>query len=107
MDSSFQRVVSHFMPVAKLTHRSIVMRLYRKSLRTLNSWAENRDLFNERATELRAEFDAYKGLAADSAKVTRLLREGKERLGNILLSFLSSFLFYLSFFFLFFSFHVI
>lgn len=37
-------------------------------------------MFNEEATKIRAEFSANVGLAADSAKTARLLREAKERL---------------------------
>ena len=80
MDSSFKRVVEAFMPVVTLTHRSKVLRLYRKSLRTIDSWSESREIFNEEATKIRAEFDAFKSLPPDSAKVARLLREGYERL---------------------------
>lgn len=46
--------------------------LYRKSLKTLLSWAVDRDIFNEKATELRARFDANRGV--DSHKAAKLLR---------------------------------
>ena len=46
----------------------------------LVSWVESREVFNEEATKIRAEFNANVGLAADSAKTARLLREAKERL---------------------------
>eukprot|EP00607_Mallomonas_marina_P006408 CAMPEP_0182427540 /NCGR_PEP_ID=MMETSP1167-20130531/18238_1 /TAXON_ID=2988 /ORGANISM="Mallomonas Sp, Strain CCMP3275" /LENGTH=131 /DNA_ID=CAMNT_0024609847 /DNA_START=148 /DNA_END=543 /DNA_ORIENTATION=+ len=56
------------------------MRLYRNSLRVLTSWCESRDIFNEEAIKIRAEFDASKSLPQDSAKVKRLIREAYERL---------------------------
>jgi NADH dehydrogenase (ubiquinone) 1 beta subcomplex subunit 9 len=80
MDSSFRKVVSHFIPKPNLSHRSVVLRLYRKSLRTIDSWSDSREVFNDEATKIREEFDAFKGLPADSAKVVRLVREGQERL---------------------------
>lgn len=53
-------------------------RLYRHSLRTLLSWAVDRDIFNEEATKLRARFDASRGVGAAAA--SRLLLEGEDEL---------------------------
>lgn len=52
-----------------LTHTQKVTRLYRSSLRLLDSWTVDRELFNEEATKVRAEFDANKNLPADSGYV--------------------------------------
>jgi NADH dehydrogenase (ubiquinone) 1 beta subcomplex subunit 9 len=52
--------------------------LYRKSLRTLLSWAVDRDVFNEQATTLRQRFDQHRGVS--SAAVQRLLYEGHTEL---------------------------
>jgi NADH dehydrogenase (ubiquinone) 1 beta subcomplex subunit 9 len=62
------------------THCSFfkVARLYRHSLRTLLSWAVDRDIFNEEATKLRHRFDASRGVSAAAA--TRLLKEGHDEL---------------------------
>ena len=49
-----------------------VARLYRNSLKTLLSWAVDRDIFNEKATELRARFDSSRGVSPSAA--ARLLR---------------------------------
>lgn len=49
-----------------------VARLYRDSLKTLLSWVVDRDIFNEKATELRARFDANRGVNPSAA--SRLLR---------------------------------
>lgn len=48
-----------------LSHQQKVTRLYRASLRLLDSWAFDKDLFNEEATKIRAEFNAAKSLPAD------------------------------------------
>jgi NADH dehydrogenase (ubiquinone) 1 beta subcomplex subunit 9 len=52
--------------------------LYRNSLRTLLSWAVDRDIFNEEATKLRSRFDTSRGVSAAAA--SRLLREGEDEL---------------------------
>jgi NADH dehydrogenase (ubiquinone) 1 beta subcomplex subunit 9 len=52
--------------------------LYRKSLRTLLSWAIDRDIFNEEATKLRSRFDHNRGVSAAAA--SRLLKEGQDEL---------------------------
>ena len=51
---------------------SQVARLYRNCLKTLLSWAVDRDIFNEKAMELRARFDASRGESPSAA--SRLLR---------------------------------
>jgi NADH dehydrogenase (ubiquinone) 1 beta subcomplex subunit 9 len=61
-----------------LTHNQKVAHLYRHSLRVLLSWAVDRDIFNEAATELRARFDAQRGVSASAA--SRLLKEGDDEL---------------------------
>ena len=55
-----------------------VARLYRKSLRTLLSWAIHRETFNDEAAKLRQRFDDSRGCSP--AKAARLLREGHEEL---------------------------
>merc|ERR1719421_215141 len=81
MDKSFQAVVNAFKPAFKApTHKVEIMRLYRSCLRTINSWSEDRDVFNEQALKIRAEFDANKNLPQDSPKTVRLVREAKDRL---------------------------
>ena len=44
-----------------------ITRMYRDALRLLNSWAVDRELFNAEATKIRAEFDAAKHHAPNSA----------------------------------------
>lgn len=55
-----------------------VARLYRHSLKTLSSWAIDREIFIEEATLLRARFDANRG--ASAAAAARLLGEGEDEL---------------------------
>ena len=83
MNPSFQTVVNTFKPVANITHKQEVMRLYRRleiiylfdfylfskvtlvfyrCLRNLASWTENRELFNEEATKVRHQFNIYKAV---------------------------------------------
>ena len=57
MNQSLKKVVDFYKPIAQLTHKQEVMRSYRKSLRLLMSWAENRELFNEEALKIRSEFN--------------------------------------------------
>lgn len=47
-------------------------RLYRKSLKMLSSWVIDREIFLEEATNLRARFDAERGVS--NAKAIRLLK---------------------------------
>eukprot|EP00581_Thalassiosira_minuscula_P007786 CAMPEP_0183703816 /NCGR_PEP_ID=MMETSP0737-20130205/1408_1 /TAXON_ID=385413 /ORGANISM="Thalassiosira miniscula, Strain CCMP1093" /LENGTH=154 /DNA_ID=CAMNT_0025930613 /DNA_START=39 /DNA_END=503 /DNA_ORIENTATION=+ len=61
-----------------LTHNQEVARLYRKALKTLASWTIDREIFLEKATEMRGRFDAERGCS--NAKAVRLLREGKAEL---------------------------
>lgn len=53
-----------------------VYRLYRNSLKLLNSWVIDQIIFNEEAILLRARFDDNRDVNSPAA--TRLLREGKE-----------------------------
>jgi hypothetical protein len=69
-----------------LTHNQKVAHLYRHSLRVLLSWAVDRDIFNEAATELRARFDAQRGVSAAAAsRLLKVRRELKRLSTNILL----------------------
>lgn len=53
-------------------------RAYRRSLRLLQAWAIDRELFNTEATKVRARFDEHKG--ATAAAAARLVREAEEEL---------------------------
>ena len=56
-------------------------RLYRKALKTLSSWAIDREIFLDEATKLRARFDESRGCSP--AQATHLLKEGQNELfGN-------------------------
>ena len=67
MSKTFREVVAVFAaPAEKLTHKQQVTRLYKKSLKTLDSWAIDRRLWNEEACKIRADFDQNKHLAPES-----------------------------------------
>lgn len=81
MDKSFKRVVEVFKPSFSVpTHRQEVMRLYRRCLRTLNSWSEDRNVFNEQSVLIRAEFDKHAHLPTDSPVTVRLMRVAYDKL---------------------------
>mmetsp|Transcript_29337 Transcript_29337/g.42569 ORF Transcript_29337/g.42569 Transcript_29337/m.42569 type:complete len:95 (-) Transcript_29337:14-298(-) len=69
----------------KLTHNQEVARLYRHALKTLSSWAIDRDIFNEEADAMRARFDAAKGCSP--AMATRLLKVCGSAMSFVCLSF--------------------
>jgi hypothetical protein len=49
-----------------VSHAQRVTRLYRKALRTLDSWAVDKQIWNAEAEKVRARFDANKGVGADT-----------------------------------------
>lgn len=70
MNKTLREVVSRFVGQPEpLTHKQTVTRLYKKSLKTLDSWIIDRRLWNEEATKIRAEFDSHKDLAPESGYV--------------------------------------
>ena len=80
LNATFEGVVNHFKPIPKITHRQAVMRLYRASLRTSFSWTEDRDLWFEEATKIRAEFDMNKKFPPNSFEALDALKKGQEKL---------------------------
>uniref|UniRef100_A0A8C5MZI4 NADH dehydrogenase [ubiquinone] 1 beta subcomplex subunit 9 n=1 Tax=Leptobrachium leishanense TaxID=445787 RepID=A0A8C5MZI4_9ANUR len=62
---------------AYLSHQQKVMRLYKKSLRHLESWCVHRDRYRFFACLLRERFDEHKD-EKDLVKATRLLKAGEE-----------------------------
>jgi NADH dehydrogenase (ubiquinone) 1 beta subcomplex subunit 9 len=82
MDKSFAAAVKFYKPVAaKLSHRQQVMRLYRKSLRQCDSWAESRAVFNVEGQKIRDEFNANKDVS--HAEASRLMREAQDKLAAV------------------------
>jgi NADH dehydrogenase (ubiquinone) 1 beta subcomplex subunit 9 len=82
MDASFRAAVNFYKPAAaKLSHQQKVMRLYRKALRSCDSWAESREIFCEEGQKIRDEFDANKSV--NLAEAERLMREAMDRLGSM------------------------
>ena len=62
-------------------HSLRVMKLYRHSLKNLMNWAVHRDLFIERGFELRAQFDANKGIT-DAKLIERAVSAGEAKLAE-------------------------
>ncbi|XP_077982700.1 NADH dehydrogenase [ubiquinone] 1 beta subcomplex subunit 9-like [Glandiceps talaboti] len=60
-----------------LTHAQKVLRLYKKSLRHLESFCPSRHRFRYQATLLRARFDEKKD-EKDMVKAARILKDGQE-----------------------------
>lgn len=85
MNQTYREVVGRFVGAPQeLSHKQTVTRLYRQSLKTLDSWIIDRRLWNEEATKIRAEFDQNRALATDSGCVRMALAyEGKDGKGLI------------------------
>jgi NADH dehydrogenase (ubiquinone) 1 beta subcomplex subunit 9 len=64
---ALQIAVKYYKPIAQITHRQVVCRMYRQALREAFNWAESRKLFLEEASVIRARFDANKSLDAGIA----------------------------------------
>ncbi|XP_071479638.1 NADH dehydrogenase [ubiquinone] 1 beta subcomplex subunit 9-like [Diadema antillarum] len=60
-----------------LSHAQRVLRLYKKSVRHLESWIPDRPSFRYEATVLRARFDEHKN-ETDMRKAAEILRAGEE-----------------------------
>ncbi|GKY91320.1 hypothetical protein MPSEU_000104200 [Mayamaea pseudoterrestris] len=79
MNNIFQAAADTARQVSpSLSHNQQVAHLYRHSLKTLLSWAVDRDIFNDEATKLRERFDAHRG--APPPLALRLLHEGQDEL---------------------------
>lgn len=73
MNKTYREVVGRVMGAPQeLSHKQTVTRLYKQSLKTLDSWVIDRRLWNEEATKIRAEFDQHRALAPDSGCVASL-----------------------------------
>ena len=79
MDKVFTEVAATFKTKLSLSHVQRVTRLYRRSLRELNSWAIDRDLFCREADKIRAQFDANKSLDPHGGLSQRLIREAEQK----------------------------
>ena len=79
MDRVFTEVAATFKTVVSLTHQQRVTRLYRRSLRELNSWVIDRELFCEEAEKIRAQFNENRALDPHSGLSQRLIREAESK----------------------------
>lgn len=69
LGKSFEGALGQVQRKVVLTHKQRVTRLYRQSLRTLNSWVVDRAIWCKEAAKIRAQFDKHKGLSRDSGYV--------------------------------------
>lgn len=54
--------VQYYKPLANLSHRQEVCRIYRNALREAFNWAESRKIFLDEAENIRQRFDVNKNL---------------------------------------------
>ena len=79
MDKVFSEVAASFKAKLSLSHQQRVTRLYRRSLRELNSWVIDRELFCQESELIRAQFDANRLLDPHGGLSQRLIREAEEK----------------------------
>ncbi|KAG5174922.1 hypothetical protein JKP88DRAFT_203970 [Tribonema minus] len=81
MNASFRAVAERFrMAPESLTHKQEVCRLYRASLRLLDSWAVDRTVFLDEAEKIRDQFDANAALDARSGRARYLIANARASL---------------------------
>lgn len=73
-----REVAAGYRAVVQLSHKQRVTRLYRRSLKALESWACDRELFLNESTRIRQRFDANARLDPRGGLTARLVREGEE-----------------------------
>lgn len=80
MNKTFREVAAYYKQVVTLTHKQKVTRMYRRSLRMLDSWACDREIFLTRGEEIRKQFEENRHLDPNSGLTQRLVREAEENL---------------------------
>jgi NADH dehydrogenase (ubiquinone) 1 beta subcomplex subunit 9 len=79
MDASFRAVTAFYKRVPiKLDHKTAVTRLYRRCLKTLLSWEDEREIINEDAADIRRRFEAARNVEMPVA--LRLINEAEAEL---------------------------
>ena len=75
MNAGFRGAAAHYVSIKPaLTHSQEVCHLYRRALRTLGSWAIDREVFNTEGLKMRARF--RNNIDASPAKAASLLAQG-------------------------------
>ena len=69
LGKGFEGAIAQVQRKVVLSHNQRVTRLYRNSLRTLNSWVIDRSIWCREGAKIRAQFDKYKGFSPDSGCV--------------------------------------
>eukprot|EP00616_Rhizochromulina_sp_CCMP1243_P017477 CAMPEP_0118973320 /NCGR_PEP_ID=MMETSP1173-20130426/9802_1 /TAXON_ID=1034831 /ORGANISM="Rhizochromulina marina cf, Strain CCMP1243" /LENGTH=153 /DNA_ID=CAMNT_0006922951 /DNA_START=39 /DNA_END=500 /DNA_ORIENTATION=+ len=82
MNSSIRGALQHYLQAEPaLTHSQSVARLYRACLKTLQTWAIDRDVFNEEATRIQQEFRS--NMHCDDRTAERLIADTKKQLFDL------------------------
>lgn len=64
MNQGFKAAVANFVREPKaLSHKQVVTRLYRKSLKVLSSWTIDRDLTYSESLKLREDFESNRNVS--------------------------------------------
>uniref|UniRef100_A0A6U4KWM9 NADH dehydrogenase [ubiquinone] 1 beta subcomplex subunit 9 n=1 Tax=Phaeomonas parva TaxID=124430 RepID=A0A6U4KWM9_9STRA len=79
-NKALKRVVESVVANHPVPHNQRVMRLYRQGLKCLNSWAIEREIWNDKAADLRARFDKLAHLEPTSKAAIKALEAGEEEL---------------------------
>lgn len=66
MNAAFLNALGPHLRHPSLTHKQVVTRLYRRSLKLMMSYAVNTDLIVEEAGRIRAEFEKHRNLPTES-----------------------------------------
>ncbi|CAM9803489.1 unnamed protein product [Laminaria digitata] len=83
MNSTFRGAAAQFISKQHpITHKQEVCRLYRASLKLLDSWAVDRTIFNEEATAMRKMFDEGSTCEPDGARSKALIRAAYKTMGE-------------------------
>ena len=83
MNKAFREVLAeNIVQKGNLSHSQEVTRLYRNGLRLLQSWVVDREIFNDKATELRSQFDQFKNEKPNSPKALSALEQGIKKFND-------------------------
>eukprot|EP00904_Undaria_pinnatifida_P000419 jgi/Undpi1/10378/HiC_scaffold_29.g12828.m1 len=83
MNSTFRGAAAQFISKQHpITHQQEVCRLYRASLKLLDSWAVDRTIFNTEATAMRKMFDEGSTCEPEGARAKALIRAACKTMGE-------------------------
>lgn len=68
-------------PATQLAHKTRVMHLYRSSLKSILSWAVQRDVWYDEVARVRDEFEKHRNVA-NPVEAARLVERGEAKLAE-------------------------